>query len=222
MSNYGLWINIDVSLKATAGLRQLKEEENQWIIREVRRVLRESGFRFNSSDTRVISGSEEALFGWYAVSHAFQANGFRDIIGVTDMGGASKQISYVLNGGSTAGQSDCKPDWILKHAGDKIGLVARSIEGMGLMAAMKTIIDHHEDGAAESQTCANNCSIAEESHHPCLAVGEHLPGSEIHDYEYSLQGHGDIEKCRELIRQTLLPKAILAVDLTCLKVFILF
>jgi hypothetical protein len=110
-----------VSLKATAGLRQLPLHDQQQLMQHTRTSLSKSSFHFTPEDTRVLTGSEEALYDWMAVSFAFAGTRqhvlssslssdnsgsshafFVDVfgsagdgyLGSTDMGGSSKQITY--------------------------------------------------------------------------------------------------------------------------------
>ena len=60
-----------VSVKATAGLRQLPQSEQDWLVECTRKHLSRGSFEVKADWTRVLSGSEEALFDWMAVSFSF-------------------------------------------------------------------------------------------------------------------------------------------------------
>jgi hypothetical protein len=122
---------------ATAGLRQLEISDQDWLINEVRGQLCSSGFKFDSKKTRVISGKEEAFFGWMTVAIAFKTHQYHDHIhddsvkyfGALDMGGASKQIAFIILNETTLGRvpnsivnnesklSTCAADWIVNFPG---------------------------------------------------------------------------------------------------------
>jgi Golgi nucleoside diphosphatase len=117
-----------VSLKATAGLRQLPEHSQEWLIEVVRGCLSQSGFHFLAEETRVIDGKEEAFFGWMTVAIAFKAHQNHlsapqtRFIGALDMGGASKQIAFILRDkyceqNGEICRDSCRGDWMLNIPG---------------------------------------------------------------------------------------------------------
>ncbi len=88
-----------IALKATAGLRVIEEEKQEWIIDSVKRILSSSGFYFDPVETAVLTGEEEALFGLLATNLAY--GNFSDAQGgftlaAADLGGSSKQIAFML------------------------------------------------------------------------------------------------------------------------------
>jgi GDA1/CD39 (nucleoside phosphatase) family len=68
------WATTSISLKATAGLRALPVEDQQYLVTHVAHTLSASGFSFDPTMTGVISGAEEALFDVLAVNAAFYAH----------------------------------------------------------------------------------------------------------------------------------------------------
>ena len=54
--------------------------------------------------------------------------------------------------------------------------------------------------------------------HPCLSRGEYLPDGEIHDLNDVVHGDGDFDKCYEIIKTSLLPKAPEYFASNCLRV----
>jgi hypothetical protein len=89
-----------IEMKATAGLRVLEVEKQIWLVDKVKSVLEKSSFLFDSDETRILSGGEEALFALVATNLAFSNvsshtfDGFR--LAAADLGGSSKQISFML------------------------------------------------------------------------------------------------------------------------------
>eukprot|EP01129_Flabellula_baltica_P007174 TRINITY_DN2756_c0_g1_i2.p1 TRINITY_DN2756_c0_g1~~TRINITY_DN2756_c0_g1_i2.p1 ORF type:complete len:193 (-),score=40.73 TRINITY_DN2756_c0_g1_i2:143-721(-) len=73
---------------ATAGLRHLPEYEADAIIYAVTTYFRSSGYLFQDNWARIITGGEEAVFGWITVNHLFKKFGNRifDTYGALDMG----------------------------------------------------------------------------------------------------------------------------------------
>lgn len=119
------WIETEISLMATAGLRQLPIESQEWLIFETRNYLQGIGFKFYPGDTRVIDGKEEAFLGWLAVVVAFRTHqrlsheNTNISFGALDMGGASKQIAFNLKNYNPQNDSNdnCKPDWSIQLSG---------------------------------------------------------------------------------------------------------
>ena len=68
-----------ILLFATAGLRRLPEAHREWVMTEIRTVLADSPFLFKPELARIISGKDEAVFGWVALNFAF--NRFSDVHG---------------------------------------------------------------------------------------------------------------------------------------------
>ena len=97
-----------IYLKATAGMRCLTRENRNRIMNAVQSLFHNETycpFEFEDERARVISGEEEAVYGWTAVNflmHSLLANteGSGTVInpkltyGALDLGGASTQISY--------------------------------------------------------------------------------------------------------------------------------
>jgi hypothetical protein len=169
-------------------LRRLPPLDQAFLIDAVHDHFEASGYAFLPADTAVIPGHEEALYGYMAVVVAMEDAA----VGVLDMGGASKQLSYVLDpavlqraeeqavllaadveGGSVlldpeasgVGAGVCVPDYMLQLPGTSTptGLVARSMQGLGLLAAMDLILDLYVTRGEDGST-----SVLPQ---PCLAVG---------------------------------------------------
>lgn len=92
------WPTIDISLKATAGLRSLNLVDQKYLIDATVAVFENSVFFCDPLNTRVLSGQEEALFDVLAVTALFQSykEGFVSL-GAADMGGSSQQIAFLFN-----------------------------------------------------------------------------------------------------------------------------
>ena len=92
------WSTIDISLKATAGLRSLSLIDQKYLIDASVTVFESSVFSCNPLSTRVLSGQEEALFDVLAVTALFQSykEGFVSL-GAADMGGSSQQIAFLFD-----------------------------------------------------------------------------------------------------------------------------
>ena len=77
-------------VKATAGLRLVRDEQAEAVLEAVRGELSKGPFDFRGA--RIISGEEEAIFGWLSINHI---RGFASTrrVGWLDLGGASSQIA---------------------------------------------------------------------------------------------------------------------------------
>ncbi|KAG8366346.1 hypothetical protein BUALT_Bualt17G0070300 [Buddleja alternifolia] len=93
------WAVTDVRLMATAGMRLLKNEDQERILNACRRALRTSGFRFRDDWATVISGSDEGLYAWVVANHALGTLGGEpaQTTGIIELGGASAQVTFVSN-----------------------------------------------------------------------------------------------------------------------------
>jgi len=102
-------------VRATAGLRLLPARQAESVLEVVSRALSNRTLcPFSFAGARVISGEEEALFGWLAINHLlgrFDRVPW-DPVGWLDLGGASAQIAHALpeigdgGGGAAAAVED--------------------------------------------------------------------------------------------------------------------
>jgi Golgi nucleoside diphosphatase len=107
------WKDYPIYLKATGGMRELPTAPRVRVIQAVRTLLNNKTFNpfsFEDERARVISGEEEAIYGWAAVNFAkgslietslgtgtvLNPN---NTIGSVEMGGASTQIGLFINSG---------------------------------------------------------------------------------------------------------------------------
>jgi Golgi nucleoside diphosphatase len=107
-SKQGEWSQFPIYLKATAGMRTLDTPNRARVINAVRNIFLNqtySPFYFIPEQARVISGEEEAIYGWTAVNFALgtlleASEGSGTVVnpkltyGALDLGGASTQISF--------------------------------------------------------------------------------------------------------------------------------
>lgn len=108
------WHRYPIYLKATGGLRTLPTPDRIRLINAVRELFQNTTFNpFNFDDperARVISGEEEAMYGWAAVNFAIgtlvQDTEGKGVVlnphrtwGMLEMGGASTQIAWFQNEG---------------------------------------------------------------------------------------------------------------------------
>jgi len=199
-------------LKATAGLRLVPPAQSKEILDTLRIVLSNSSvcpFRF--AGARVITGEEEALFGWLSINAllgVLQGPPERRV-GWLDLGGASAQMAAEL---STPPPHDA-PD-------------AASVQQVHL--PHETIylfrISHLRFGREEAfrRSCRSLLRASESVDrdgatvrhaHPCLTLGDEIsvwmtsPTNTHARREWVFYGEGNAPRCASLI-STLLPEAV--------------
>lgn len=129
-------------VQATAGLRSVTALEAHAILEVVRDSLSASGFLFDRSWAKVISGEQEGLNGWMAVNYllgvfdqpAGSGGAPPTSVGVVEMGGSSMQITFAP---STASVDDRKHLTPVRVAGHTYHLYTHSFLQYGLQAAEK-------------------------------------------------------------------------------------
>eukprot|EP00250_Pteridium_aquilinum_P011602 c20184_g2_i1 orf=375-2612(-) len=84
-------------LLATAGMRGLPSEDAEWLLDRAWAVLDRSPFKCKRSWVKVISGVEEAYYGWVALNYKFGRLGRtprQSTFGALDLGGSSLQVTF--------------------------------------------------------------------------------------------------------------------------------
>jgi len=94
-----LWYLVPVYLKATAGARDLFQDQRDEIFAKVRAVLYSCPFRFDTDYwARTISGEEEGVYAWIsvnAIKGTYRSPNKKDTWGSLDMGGSSTQVAFI-------------------------------------------------------------------------------------------------------------------------------
>uniref|UniRef100_A0A915IUE8 Apyrase n=1 Tax=Romanomermis culicivorax TaxID=13658 RepID=A0A915IUE8_ROMCU len=103
-----LWHETPAAVMATAGLRLLEKNESDAIINEAQNILYYSPFRVFDNSISIISGEQEAYYGWFTVNHLMdrlsplvQTNAILGRAYVTStvatifMGGGSMQVAFL-------------------------------------------------------------------------------------------------------------------------------
>ncbi|TQD96807.1 hypothetical protein C1H46_017539 [Malus baccata] len=86
---------------ATAGLRRLAVEDSRQVLDDIESVLKECSFLYKKSWIRVLSGKEEAYYGWVALNYkirSFQNPSRSPTLGLLDLGGSSLQVVVQTDG----------------------------------------------------------------------------------------------------------------------------
>ncbi len=218
-----------IYLKATAGMRMLTHKDRDRVITACRKVLGNSTFKFEREYARVISGEEEAIYGWaganFVLGNLLQSSEGTGTVsspklthGTVEMGGASSQIAFYQN------NEDIMSSLFKLQIGQgkHWNVYAHSFLYFGVNEAW----DRLGAKLATSSGVTNSSNIEGSVHNPCLAGGAKLDfdskifyvdGHESHlrdeDGRYSSystvlrndNATGDFEKCSE-IAQSLVNK----------------
>ncbi|KAK4745749.1 hypothetical protein SAY87_012061 [Trapa incisa] len=84
-------------LYATAGVRRLPPADSKWLLDSAWNILRKSPFSCQREWVKIISGTEEAYYGWAALNYRngiFSIMPKRATFGALDLGGSSLQVTF--------------------------------------------------------------------------------------------------------------------------------
>lgn len=98
---FGRHRDTPIFVLATAGLRRLATEETRQVLEDVEAVVKEHSFSYKSSWIRVLSGKEEAYYGWVALNYkmgVFRNHSWSPTLGLLDLGGSSLQVVLEIDG----------------------------------------------------------------------------------------------------------------------------
>lgn len=82
---------------ATAGVRRLRATDSSWLLGNVWSILAKSPFTCRREWVKIISGTEEAYFGWTALNYQTSMLGAvpkKATFGALDLGGSSLQVTF--------------------------------------------------------------------------------------------------------------------------------
>ncbi|XP_020097320.1 probable apyrase 7 isoform X2 [Ananas comosus] len=153
-------------LYATAGVRRLPSSDSQWLLNKAWKILKNSSFICRREWVKIISGMEEAYFGWIALNHQTGMLGSlqsKMTFGSLDLGGSSLQVTFEME---ESMQDETSID--LRIGSVNHHLSAYSLPGYGLNDAFGKSVAHlfKKQGAA---TATKKGKI--EINHPCLQTG---------------------------------------------------
>jgi hypothetical protein len=186
---YHLWSKTTISLKATAGLRELPIADQQQLIQVASGILSSSGFLHNANETRVLTGEEEALYGLLGIMPGFKLKFDNHLYAVADLGGSSQQIAFIRSmkenvveprnmfvddsevvgepvrsrshGNAGFDSAECEPDFVLNIPGHgTLSIMARSLSQMGLIAAMDSVDNYIMNNILESNELSTSVTAA--------------------------------------------------------------
>ncbi|GLT77533.1 hypothetical protein SLA2020_491050 [Shorea laevis] len=202
-----------IFILATAGLRRLTIEDSTWILDDIEDIVTNRTFMYKRSWIRILSGKEEAYYGWLALNYKLGNLGNSSkayTSGLLDLGGSSLQVVVEVK--------DSRDDENLIRS--KIGsinhqILAYSLPAFGLNAAF----DRTMVMLSHVQRVRETDSDRVEIRHPCLSsdfvqtftcngcsiinvAGQQNAISEMHEKEPNssyLVGDLNWEQCKRLV-----------------------
>ncbi|XP_028066929.1 probable apyrase 7 [Camellia sinensis] len=155
-------------LYATAGVRRLPSSDSQWLLNNAWSILKSSPFWCERGWVKIISGMEEAYYGWIALNYHTEVLGAipkKATYGALDLGGSSLQVTFESKEhvrDETSLQLSIGP---VKHH-----LSAYSLSGYGLNDAFDKSVVYLVKKLPEI-TNADLAGGHIEIKHPCLQTG---------------------------------------------------
>ncbi|KAJ7953282.1 Nucleoside phosphatase GDA1/CD39 [Quillaja saponaria] len=157
-----------VFLYATAGVRKLPSADSKWLLDNSWSILQGSPFLCHRKWVKIISGTEEAYYGWIALNHRTGILGAKPrkaTFGALDLGGSSLQVTFESN------QRENKETSLNLRIGSvNHHLTAYSLSGYGLNDAFgKSVVHLYKKIIGSFNMDLANRKI--ELKHPCLQSG---------------------------------------------------
>ncbi|KAL0341444.1 UNVERIFIED_CONTAM: putative apyrase 7 [Sesamum calycinum] len=150
---------------ATAGMRRLVAEEAKRVLGDVENVVKEHGFLYRKSWVRVLSGKEEAYYGWVALNYKmgiFGKSSRASTLGLLDLGGSSLQVVAEVD-------ASMKDENVFRS---KIGPVEHDIVAYSLPAfGLNEAFDRTTALLSHTQALGESAGGIFEVRHPCLGSG---------------------------------------------------
>ncbi|CAO3595451.1 unnamed protein product [Absidia cylindrospora] len=200
-----------ISVKATAGLRLLGNEQSEAILDAVyERLATRYPFTIvggRQEGVTIMDGRDEGVYAWITVNSLLGRLGTNSTAAIFDLGGGSTQIVFEPKDWNTQhldDRTDKLPlldhKYILKHDTHTHTLYQHSYLGYGLMEARKLV---------HQQILATSSSSLHQKEHPCLPHGLNWAhklggeGDQQAEHGTSFMGMGMPDDCRQVIDQIL-------------------
>ncbi|KAL9226682.1 hypothetical protein vseg_002466 [Gypsophila vaccaria] len=155
-------------LYATAGVRRLPAPDSDWLLNHAWSILKASPFVCQKEWVKIISGMEEAYYGWIALNYETGVLGAmpkKATLGALDLGGSSLQVTF-----ENKEPVHNKTNLNLSIGPVKHHLSAYSLSGYGLNDAFDKSVVHLLRGmpkVSKEELARGNVEIS----HPCLQTG---------------------------------------------------
>lgn len=202
-----------ILILATAGLRHLSIEDGKRVLEDAEAVVKEHSFMYRKSWIRVLSGKEEAYYGWAALNFkmgSLENSTSLSSLGLLDLGGSSLQVVMEIDGSR-------EDEHFVRS---KIGSVEHQVLAYSLPAfGLNEAFDRTVVMLSQVQNTRDIGGGTFELRHPCLSSGfvqnyscngcfrpytSHLENSEQiwdnHSSSVVLVGDPNLEQCKGLAR----------------------
>ncbi|KAG8380880.1 hypothetical protein BUALT_Bualt06G0062700 [Buddleja alternifolia] len=155
-------------LYATAGVRRLPSPDSEWLLSNSWSILKSSPFLCRKEWVKIITGTEEAYYGWIALNYHTEVLGSvpeKKTYGALDLGGSSLQVTFER-------KQDGNDETSLKLSIGPVNhhLSAYSLAGYGLNDAFDKSVAHLLKRVPQV-TSEDLISGKIEINHPCLQSG---------------------------------------------------
>ncbi|KAK6156093.1 hypothetical protein DH2020_010341 [Rehmannia glutinosa] len=155
-------------LYATAGVRRLPSSDSEWLLNNAWSILKSSPFSCKKEWVKIITGVEEAYYGWIALNYHTGVLGsipIKETYGALDLGGSSLQVTF-------EGKQGEYDETSLKLSIGPVNhhLSAYSLAGYGLNDAFDKSVAHllkKHPNIANADIISGKVEI----NHPCLQSG---------------------------------------------------
>lgn len=190
---------------ATAGLRRLNQETAMGVLDDVEIVVKLHQFKYRKDWIRVLSGREEAYYGWIALNYhmgVFRNSSRLPTLGLLDLGGSSLQVATEIEDHDGAGGGVFR---------SKIGsfehrILAASFPAFGLNKAFdRTVLMLLKERGSEtfeiSHPCLGYRFMQNYTCRGCFIDGNSPTQMRENDkFSLRLVGEPNWEKCKRLAR----------------------
>ncbi|GFP96844.1 probable apyrase 7 [Phtheirospermum japonicum] len=149
-------------LYATAGARRLPGSDSEWLLNNAWSILTSSPFSCKREWVKIITGVEEAYYGWIALNyHAGALGSFpkKETYGALDLGGSSLQVTF-------EGEND-ETSLNLSIGRVNHRLIAYSLAGYGLNDAFDKSVAYLIKKLPNPDLVSGKVNVR----HPCLQSG---------------------------------------------------
>ncbi|KAA8540797.1 hypothetical protein F0562_024284 [Nyssa sinensis] len=150
---------------ATAGLRSLPTEDAKQVLGDAEAVVKDHAFMYRKGWIRVLSGKEEAYYGWVALNYkmgSFKKSSRPPTLGLLDLGGSSLQVVTEIH------ESREKEHFLRTKIGSlEHQLLAYSLPAFGLNEAFDRTVIMLSHTEALREAAGGTFEVS----HPCLNSG---------------------------------------------------
>lgn len=150
---------------ATAGMRRLSIEDASRIMEDVADIVKEHGFFYRKDFVRVLSGREEAYYGWVALNFkmgTLENTSGSHTLGLLDLGGSSLQVVTEIDEFGVDEHVFRSKIGSVEHK-----LLAYSLQAFGFNEAFDRTIAILSQTQAPQESTGNIFKVR----HPCLSSG---------------------------------------------------